>query len=84
MNIKLVAMFACLSLAVPTLGAMAADRATLAPWSIGTSQKVAQSSTNQCDPPCVAPEECCKLSELESACVLPKDCCREQQKLKKK
>jgi hypothetical protein len=67
LSMKLVA----LVFAAPILAtsAMAEDAQSPLP----ASQSVA-ANTNQCDPACVAPEICCRLSGTESACVDPKDC----------
>lgn len=64
--------FVSLALAVPILAtqAMAGDAQSPLPG----SQSAVAANTAQCDPPCVAPEICCKLSGLEAACVDPKDC----------
>jgi len=85
-KIKLPVTLACMAFAVLASGAMAAEQssATPAPWANGTSSKVAQASTDQCDPACVAPEICCRLSGLEAACLPADDCFRKQQKLKTK
>lgn len=84
MSIKVLMTLACLALAALILAsaARAADDATN-----GTSTPPSDnggSSSNQCDPACVAPEECCVLSGLESACLPKDDCFRKQKKLKTK
>jgi hypothetical protein len=81
MNVKLLATLICLACALPvttpaaavddiTDGTSAPSDETPAP----SDNNNGGSSFNQCDPACVAPEECCVLSGLESAC-LPKDDC---------
>ncbi len=55
-------------LAVP---AFAGDAMSPVP---GPQSSPVAANTAQCDPPCVAPEICCKLSGLEAACVMPDDC----------
>jgi len=64
--------FVALALAAPIFAtsAMAGDAQSPLPG----SQSSVAANTNQCDPACVPPEICCKLSGLESACVDPKDC----------
>jgi hypothetical protein len=64
--------FIALVLAAPIFAAsaMAADAQSPLPG----SQSAVAANTNQCDPACVAPEICCRLSGTESACVDPKDC----------
>jgi hypothetical protein len=86
MKNKVFVTLACMAFAVVATGAMAGERfsATPAPWANGASPKVAQASTDQCDPACVAPEICCRLSGLEAACLPEADCFRKQQKLKTK
>jgi len=64
--------FIALALAAPIFAtsAMAGDAQSPLPG----SQSAVAANTNQCDPACVAPEICCRLSGTESACVDPKDC----------
>ena len=68
LSMKLIAF----AFAAPILAtsAMAGDARSPLP----ASQSAVAANTNQCDPACVPPEICCKLSGLESACVDPKDC----------
>jgi len=67
---ELLMSFVALALAAPilTTSAVAGDAPA------GHSQSQLAANTNQCDPACVAPEICCRLSGTESACVDPKDC----------
>ena len=69
MNSKIA--MACLALAAWVGTAEAGD--SMSKPSNATSVTLA-ANTNQCDPACVAPEICCRLSGTESACVDPKDC----------
>jgi hypothetical protein len=74
--------FIALALVTPIFAtpAMAGDAQSPLPG----SQAAVAANTNQCDPACVAPEECCVLSGLEAACMLKDDCFSRKQKLKGK
>ena len=68
LSMKLVAV--ALAVPISATSAMAGDAQSPLPG----SRSAVAANTNQCDPACVPPEICCRLSGTESACVDPKDC----------
>ena len=73
MNSKIAMTLACLAL-VAWVGSAEAGDSMSKPSNATSVNPSLAANTNQCDPACVAPEICCRLSGTESACVDPKDC----------